>query len=249
MALAPAGVWTLLAMRAVTVTAWRAGPSRRDTVERRLAPHAHRTTRAIASPPPVARHQLVARGQKGQQSRAAPASETPGDPVATRQPNGGRQPGHLLAALPEKLLAMTVRPAAPLSQGSRSVVSRVPGDRRLSPPWRTMSSSHSWTRAQTSAGRVSVTVRSIPAETSVLTRMWARSGSDDPGSTQARMISSPVGSPATVPSSACGPGVFVWSGIRVDLQVVRAREDAGTATSFQAQPEQESFAGNLTAVP
>ena len=44
----------------------------------------------------------------------------------------------------------------------------------------------------------------MPWETSVVERMWTRSGEDDPGSSQARMMSSPVRVPviATLCSAA-----------------------------------------------
>jgi hypothetical protein len=48
--------------------------------------------------------------------------------------------------------------------------------------------------AATASGWVSVRVRSSPAETSFVMRTWARRGSDDPSSVQARMIRIPTSS-------------------------------------------------------
>ena len=53
-------------------------------------------------------------------------------------------------------------------------------------------SSHSITVAQTASGRDSASVRSCCVETSSTIRIWTRRGSDDPASTQARRIKTPV---------------------------------------------------------
>ena len=58
--------------------------------------------------------------------------------------------------------------------------------------WHEISANHSVTVAQTTSDRLSVSVRSTPAATSVTMRTSGRRGSDDPFSVHARMISSPV---------------------------------------------------------
>ena len=55
-----------------------------------------------------------------------------------------------------------------------------------------ISSSQAWTTSTTVSASVTVSLRSTPRETSVVRRIWTRRGDEDPGSAQARMISSPV---------------------------------------------------------
>jgi hypothetical protein len=55
-----------------------------------------------------------------------------------------------------------------------------------------MSDSHARTTSATACSCVTVRLGFIPSETSVVRRMWARRGANDLGSTQARMMSSPV---------------------------------------------------------
>jgi hypothetical protein len=55
-----------------------------------------------------------------------------------------------------------------------------------------ISNSQARTTSTTVSACVRVSLRSSPRETSVVRRIWTRSGDDDPGSAQARMISSPV---------------------------------------------------------
>jgi hypothetical protein len=54
------------------------------------------------------------------------------------------------------------------------------------------SDSHIWTASRTASTWLVVRLWSNPRETSVASRTLARSGEGDPGSTQARMIRSPV---------------------------------------------------------
>ena len=77
---------------------------------------------------------------------------------------------------------------------------RAQSDRSARPE---MSASHAWTVVQTSSGRARAISPSKPVETSVLRRVCARRrGSEDPSSTQARMISSPVRSPSNAPQGS-----------------------------------------------
>jgi hypothetical protein len=55
-----------------------------------------------------------------------------------------------------------------------------------------MSDNQAFTASTTASSCVADRLRSNPLETSVLSRIWARSGDEDPGSIQARMMSSPV---------------------------------------------------------
>lgn len=100
---------------------------------------------------------------------------------------------------------MTVTGVDILALGRRSLVSRRirSGFVVYRPASRKNSDSHSSTCALTASVRRSVTVRSYPCETSLVIRMWARRGSDDPSSIQARMINTPVRSVSTFPPAAC----------------------------------------------
>jgi hypothetical protein len=55
-----------------------------------------------------------------------------------------------------------------------------------------ISESQALTASTTASSWATVRLRSNPLETSAVRRIWARSGDDDPGSTQARMRRSPV---------------------------------------------------------
>ncbi|MDQ1415801.1 MAG: hypothetical protein QOF81_1414 [Acidimicrobiaceae bacterium] len=135
----------------------------------------------------------------------------------------------------------------PLSQGRRSETSRV-ADARLR-SWPMTSSSHSWTTSHTSAGRASLTVRSTPAEMSVLMRIEVRRGSDDPGSIQARMISSPVGPTGAVSSRACRSRDFVWSDIRAPSMWRRVLVIPGCRCVYPGATGARVLSGIVTGVP
>ena len=55
-----------------------------------------------------------------------------------------------------------------------------------------ISRSQARTTSTTASASAVVSLCFTPRETSVVRRIWTRSGDDDPGSAQARMISSPV---------------------------------------------------------